>query len=141
MRKSSMVLLAALAVVLLAMVASSCAPYRPPKNSESSAPLEESEQVIYKDLSLKLYVHVRDVRTERTNGLLMAMISLENKKGSDMPVEIKAKWLDANNYEVQDSWGMRPVLLKRDEITTQQFIAPSPAAVSVRFVISKPDSD
>jgi uncharacterized protein YcfL len=56
-----------------------------------------------------------------------------------MPIEIKAKWLDKDGFEVKDSWGMRPVMLKRDEITTQEFIAPSPAAESVRFVISTPD--
>jgi uncharacterized protein YcfL len=126
-------------IVALAAALAACSPYTPPKNSESSPPLEENNPVIYKNLELKLYVHVLSVRTDRANGLLVAKIALESKKGSDMPIEIKAKWLDKDGFEVKDSWGMRPVMLKRDEITTQEFIAPSPAAESVRFVISTPD--
>jgi len=126
-------------LLLLMSIVDACGPYSPPKNSRSSNPLELAEQVIYKDLNLKLWVHVRNVSQDRVNDLLVAKIMLENKKGSDMPIEIKAKWLDKDGYEVKDAWGMRPVMLKGYEVTTQEFIAPDPGAVSVRFVISKPE--
>jgi uncharacterized protein YcfL len=126
-----------LTVVAVALAA--CSPYSSPANSTGRLPLEETQSVIYKDLTLKMYVHVRDVQVEKKNGLLIGRVSLENRRGSDMPVEIKAKWLDAGNIEIDDSWGMRPVMLKRDEITSQEFIAPSPDAVSVRFIISRPE--
>ena len=123
-------------LILLGLAAYACSPYAPPSNSSSANPLEEQMPVIYKNLVLKEYVHVRDVRTEVVNGLLIGKIMLENKKGSDLPVDIKAKWLDKDGYEVKDSWGVRPVILKADEITTQEFIAPDPRAVSVRFIIA-----
>ncbi|NLH47906.1 MAG: DUF1425 domain-containing protein [Myxococcales bacterium] len=120
----------------LALPAFACAPYTPPANSASAQPLEDQIPVMYKNLDLKLYVHVRDFRTERVNGLLVGKLMLENKKGSDLPVDVKAKWLDKDGYEIKDSWGARPVVLKAGEINSIEFIAPDPAAESVRFIIA-----
>ncbi len=129
---------AALALIALALAAGACSPYTPPKNADSEPPLEEKIPVVYKDLDLKLYVHVLALKTEKVNGLLVAKLALENKKGSDIQINIKAKWLDKDGFEVVDSWGERPLMLKRSETVSQEFVAPSPAVETVRFVISEP---
>jgi len=112
-----------------------CGAYRPPDNELATSPKEFETKVMYKNLGLKIYVYVRDVREERVNGLLIGKIMLENKRSGDTRVEIKAKWLDKDGYEINDSFGMRPVFLKRNEVKSEQFVAPDPNAVTVRFII------
>ena len=131
--------IAVLLLLLLAIGGIGCGAYRPPSNTLAADPIEQDSKVVYLNLSLKIWVFVREVKVERQGELLLAKIMLENKRDENTPIEIKTKWLDKDGYEIKDMWGKRPVFLKRNEIKTEQFIAPDPRAVDVRFLINVAD--
>jgi len=100
-----------------------------------SQPIEESEHVVYKNVTLKLSVAVMEDQGIRENGLLRVRAKVKNMLGKTINAEIKIKFLDSSGYEITDNSGWQPFPLEKGDIKAIDRFASSPNAVDYRILV------
>jgi uncharacterized protein YcfL len=125
--------------VILCLVIPGCGgTYRATRPSRPA--LEDTEQVVYKNLDLKASVGVLDISQDTVNGLVRARCRLKNLTGKTINAEIKIKFRDAQGYEMDDAAPWTPLPLESGEIKSFEQIASDPNAVDFRIVIQRAGS-
>lgn len=101
----------------------------------SHTTLEESEHVIYKNITLKASIAVIDHESIWIGKLMKVRSKFKNMLAKQVNAEVKIKFLDSSGYEIKDSWGWQPLIMESGEIKVLERIAPSPQANDYRILI------
>jgi len=107
----------------------------------SSVPLEEQEQIVYRNLTLKTSIAVMDHHLESAGNLMKLRAKFKNTMGKTINAEIRVKFLDSSGYEITDNWGWQPFTFQKGEIKDFERVAPSPNAADYKIFLRLADTD
>ena len=96
-------------------------------------PLEETEHIVYRNVTLKASLAVLEVQTSEVSGLMQLGVKVKNMLSRDLNVEYQIRWLKADGFDCGESAWM-PLPLMTGEIKTFQRVATSKNAADYRLI-------
>jgi uncharacterized protein YcfL len=96
---------------------------------------EETDKIVYKDLSLHTNLVVMDVITDNVNGMLRVRSKVKNRGRGLVNAEVKIKFVDKDGMEIGQGAPWLPMPIEGGEVKTFDGLANSAAAVDYRILI------
>jgi hypothetical protein len=101
----------------------------------SRPPLEETDKVVYKDMSLRSRLAVMDVIQDEVNGMLRVRAKLKHTGRGLLNAEVKVKFVDKDGMEFGQEGPWLPLPIGGGEIRTFEGIASSSQAADWRILV------
>ncbi len=98
-------------------------------------PLEETEKIVYKDMSLKHNLAVMDIIQDQVNGMLRVRGKVKNLGRGLLSAEVKVKFIDKDGMEIGQGAPWTPMPIEGGEIRTFEGLASSSQAVEWRILV------
>lgn len=97
--------------------------------------IEETESVIYKNISLKASVAVLEHELVDVGPVMKVRLRVKNMISRTVNAEIKIKWLDSSGFEISDDGGWFPFTLASGEIKSYERFAPNNRVADYKILI------
>jgi uncharacterized protein YcfL len=95
-------------------------------------------RIMFNDPVTQKRVQIVDVVDTRKNGLMHAVVTMENLTKRNLRVQYRFRWFDANGAPLMPANDVYLTqLLEGKETAAVQSMAPTPEAVSFRFQVTK----
>ena|SRR2546426_651604 len=98
-------------------------------------PLEDTEKIVYKDMSLKHNLAVMEIVQDNVNEMLRVRGKVKNMGHGMVNAEVKVKFIDKDGMEIGQGAPWMPLPVERGEIRTFEGVAASKLAVDWRILV------